>query len=29
VAALIASLPKNARVAVVPDGPYAYARVRQ
>jgi lactate racemase len=29
VAALIASLPKNARVAVVPDGPYAFARVRQ
>lgn len=29
VAALIARLPKNARVAVVPDGPYAYARVQE
>jgi lactate racemase len=29
VAALIARLPRNARVAVVPDGPYAYARVQE
>jgi lactate racemase len=29
VAALIARLPRNVRVAVVPDGPYAYARVRE
>ncbi|MGC1873039.1 MAG: nickel-dependent lactate racemase [Acidobacteriaceae bacterium] len=29
VAALLSRLPKNARVAVIPDGPYAYARVRE
>jgi nickel-dependent lactate racemase len=29
VAALLSRLPKNARVAVVPDGPYAYARVQE
>jgi nickel-dependent lactate racemase len=29
VAALIARLPRNPRVAVVPDGPYAYARVQE
>ena len=29
VAALISRLPKNARVAVIPDGPYAYARVHE
>ncbi len=29
VAALISRLPKNARVAVIPDGPYAYARVQE
>ncbi len=28
VAGLLLRLPKNARVAVVPDGPYAYARVK-
>jgi nickel-dependent lactate racemase len=28
-AGLIAGLPRNARVAVVPDGPYAYARVQE
>lgn len=27
--ALLSRLPKNARVAVVPDGPYAYARVQE
>ncbi|MGO8721096.1 MAG: nickel-dependent lactate racemase [Acidobacteriaceae bacterium] len=27
VAKLVSGLPKNARVAVIPDGPYAYARV--
>jgi nickel-dependent lactate racemase len=29
VAALLSRLPRNARVAVIPDGPYAYARVQQ
>ena len=29
VAALIDRLPKHARVAVIPDGPYAYARVQE
>ncbi|HZC43661.1 MAG TPA: nickel-dependent lactate racemase, partial [Acidobacteriaceae bacterium] len=29
VAELISRLPENARVAVIPDGPYAYARVRE
>lgn len=29
VAGLLSRLPKNARVAVIPDGPYAYARVQQ
>ena len=29
VAALIDRLPKHARVAVIPDGPYAYARVQK
>ena len=29
VAALTGSLPEGARVAVLPDGPYAYARVRE
>lgn len=29
VAKLVNGLPKNARVAVIPDGPYAYARVRE
>jgi nickel-dependent lactate racemase len=28
-AGLITGLPKNARVAVIPDGPYAYARVQE
>ncbi len=27
VRALVSGLPRNARVAVIPDGPYAYARV--
>ena len=27
VQALVSGLPRNARVAVIPDGPYAYARV--
>jgi len=29
VASLLSRLPKNARVAVIPDGPYAYARVQE
>ncbi|MHB1938053.1 MAG: nickel-dependent lactate racemase family protein [Acidobacteriaceae bacterium] len=29
VAGLLRGLPEHARVAVVPDGPYAYARVRE
>ena len=29
VAGLLSRLPKHARVAVVPDGPYAYARVQE
>ena len=29
VAGLLSRLPKNARVAVIPDGPYAYARVHE
>ncbi len=29
VAGLLSRLPKNPRVAVVPDGPYAYARVQE
>ncbi|MES2222896.1 MAG: nickel-dependent lactate racemase [Acidobacteriota bacterium] len=29
VAALVSRLPRNARVAVIPDGPYAYARVQE
>ncbi|MDR5727697.1 MAG: hypothetical protein RB191_09745, partial [Terriglobia bacterium] len=28
VAGLLRGLPENARVAVIPDGPYAYARVK-
>ncbi|HTU50652.1 MAG TPA: nickel-dependent lactate racemase [Acidobacteriaceae bacterium] len=29
VAALLSRLPKNSRVAVIPDGPYAFARVQE
>lgn len=29
VAGLLSRLPKNPRVAVIPDGPYAYARVKE
>ena len=29
VAGLLGGLPVNARVAVIPDGPYAYARVKE
>ena len=29
IANLLSGLPENARVAVIPEGPYAFARVRE
>lgn len=29
IASLLSDLPSNARVAVIPDGPYAYARIKE